>query len=137
MALKTINFDRRIGVAALTEVGTAGVHAAGTLAGVAVNAGFQTVLPGAHPAAQGVVALVLEQLHVVAPHESRVRHTLPAARGLNHRLGHAAAFGCSDVMSEQAHADQSQAEPSPRHCERSAAIHICGASIWIAALRSQ
>ena len=35
-----------------------------------------------------VIALVLEQLHVVAAHESRVPHALATACRFNHRLRH-------------------------------------------------
>jgi hypothetical protein len=86
MTLEAVNFDSGVVVATLTKIGFGLGHAVGSLAGVAVNAFFQAILASPYPTPEGVVPLVLEQSHMVAPHESWICHALTASRRFNHRL---------------------------------------------------
>jgi hypothetical protein len=88
VALKAVKLDGSVGVATLTKIGVRRRHAVGGFTGVAIDAGLQAVLAGANATPERVIPLVLEQLHVVAPHKSRVRHALATPRRFNHRLRH-------------------------------------------------
>lgn len=88
MALETVNLYGCVVVATLTKIGLRCGNAVAGLAGMAIDAFLQTVFAGSHPPPERVVALVLEQLHVVAPHEGRVLDALTTTGALNHRLRH-------------------------------------------------
>lgn len=88
MALKTVNFYRGVSMTTLAKIAACQIHTATGLTGMAGNAGFQTVLFRANPAAKRVVALMFEKSHVVASHESRVSHALAATGGFDHGLRH-------------------------------------------------
>jgi hypothetical protein len=85
MTFKAVNLDGGKRMATLAKVTGPGVDALTGLTGVASHTGFQRIFAGANAAMQGVVTLVLEQLHVVAAHESRVGHTLAAPCFFNQR----------------------------------------------------
>ena len=93
MAPKTVNFYRCVGMTTYTKVGARHGHTATGLTGMALNAGFQAVFPGANPATKGVVALVIEELRVVTPHESRVFQSFVAPGWLDDRLRHTTRCG--------------------------------------------
>jgi hypothetical protein len=86
VALEAVKLDGSVGVATLTKIGVRRRHAVGGFAGVAIDAGLQAVLAGANATSERVIPLVLEQLHVVAAHESRVPHALTAPSRFNNRL---------------------------------------------------
>jgi hypothetical protein len=86
MALEAVDFDGGVVVATLAKIGVRCGHAVGDLAGVAIDTGLQAVLARAYATSKRVIPLVLEQLHVVAPHESRVRDALATSRTFYHRL---------------------------------------------------
>ena len=93
MAFEAVDLHRRVAVAADAEVGRRGRHAVGLLAGMALDAGLQAVLGAPDAAMHGVVTLMLEVLHVVAPHVGRRLHALAALRCFDNRLEHAAGLG--------------------------------------------
>jgi len=68
-------------------------HAVGGRIGMAVDAVLEAVFRGADALVHGLVALVQDVFHVVAPHVVGWLHTLLAAVDFHHRT-EAAGFGC-------------------------------------------
>ena len=87
VAPEAVDLHRRVAVAADAEVGLGLGHAAGLLAGVALDAALQAELRAADAAVHGVVALVLEKVHVAAAHDGSGRRDALRAggRGFDHR----------------------------------------------------
>jgi hypothetical protein len=85
MAFKTINFHGGIGMAALAKIAGLCGNAVAGFAGVAINTRFERMLTGSISTAQGIVALVFEQIHVVTPHKSGVSYTLSPLRWFDNR----------------------------------------------------
>jgi hypothetical protein len=86
VALKTVDADCRVRVATLAKIAFIR-DAMRFFIGVTGNALLQAELPLAVAPAQRVVTLVLEHLHVVAPHEGRICYTGGARLGcFNFRL---------------------------------------------------
>ncbi|MFZ9545458.1 MAG: aldo/keto reductase, partial [Hylemonella sp.] len=92
VALEAVNLDRSEAVATDAEIGGRSRHALSGLAGMALDAGFQAVLGAANAATQGVVALVLEVFHVVAPHRIGWLNALGTTGRLDDRFGNARGF---------------------------------------------
>jgi hypothetical protein len=86
VALETVNLYGCVVVTTLAKIGVRCGNAVGGLAGMAIDASLQAVLAGSHAPSERVVALVFEQLHVVAPHEGGVLDALPTTGNLNYRL---------------------------------------------------
>ena len=86
MTLKTVNRYCGIAMTALAEIFIISRDTPGSLAGMAIDAGFQTVLSGAYACAQAVVALVLKQIHMIQPHKHGITDALDATRGFDYRL---------------------------------------------------
>ena len=78
MALEAIQLDRFVFVATDAEAVSARSHAVVLGAGMALDAGLQTVLLITDASTQGIVAAVLEQVHVVLAHPLRIFHALSA-----------------------------------------------------------
>jgi hypothetical protein len=89
MALEAVDVDGGVVVATLAKIGVRRRHAVGYLAGMAIDTGFQAVWARAYATSERLISLVLEQLHVIAPHESRVSHALATPGSFHYRLWHA------------------------------------------------
>jgi hypothetical protein len=88
MTFKAVQLDRSKLMAALAEILVLSNNAVTGLAGMAVNTFAQTELAPTHASTQRVIALVLEQVHVVTTHECRFGNTGSAAGLLDDWVGH-------------------------------------------------
>ena len=86
VALKTVDRYRRVAMTALAEVAVISGDTPGRLASVAIDAGFQAVGAGSNAATHGVIALMLKQIHMIAPHKSGIGDALTTTRGFDIRL---------------------------------------------------
>lgn len=89
MALEAVDIDGGVGVATPAKIGFRCRHTIGYLTGVAIDADLQTVWTSTYAVSECVISLVLEQFHVVAPHESRISDALATSRTFHYRLRHA------------------------------------------------
>jgi hypothetical protein len=85
MAFETVNLHRFITMAGHTKTVIARNHAIIFRAGMALNTVFQAVFFVAYAFTHRLIALMLEQVHMIFAHPLRFFHTLPSLADIDSR----------------------------------------------------